>query len=478
MISDLRLNYLLFALFSFFVGCNSLDLSKVDRQKNVEYNPDSPYFYMTGYYELYANKKPQLIITGEIIYSSLNFKTTDDGFTSNLKTSFVIRDTKNDSVLINETNSLSILVNSLEETKSEQTVSLNKSYNVDHSEYEVSFSVTDSISSKSSSYDFIIDVPLNSENALIIGDIQIQQKIKNDVDSGFKVLSNKNLQNNNDSLKFKYQIINNIESTPVDITGRIIRFESDTSIAESMNSLKPLTPLEVKGIDYSSFEEVYTFTRRLNSSGYLDYEFKIPNLSSGNYRFEVSIVPSAESDLVESSINAYKGIEFGVRSSNFPSLITSTEKLSSLQYLMTKNEFEDLSRITDSSVLDESLIDFWDRKIDNRTISTIIMELYYSRVKEANKRYTNFKEGWKTDLGMVYILFGDPKRIQKNVNTITWIYTDNLVDSERIYTFQTPKQKNRFYPFDNYILNRSDLYFNIQYRQIQKWLNALIPITN
>ena len=36
-------------------------------------------------------------------------------------------------------------------------------------------------------------------------------------------------------------------------------------------------------------------------------------------------------------------------------------------------------------------------------------------IEEANKQFSNYKEGWKTDMGMMYILFGPPWYIESTL---------------------------------------------------------------
>jgi len=42
------------------------------------------------------------------------------------------------------------------------------------------------------------------------------------------------------------------------------------------------------------------------------------------------------------------------------------------------------------------------------------MNEYYARVKIANQRYSHYFDGWKTDMGMVYITYGDPNDIERH----------------------------------------------------------------
>jgi GWxTD domain-containing protein len=56
---------------------------------------------------------------------------------------------------------------------------------------------------------------------------------------------------------------------------------------------------------------------------------------------------------------------------------------------------------------------------------------YYSRIEYANKNFKSYTEGWLTDMGMVYIVFGPPNYTDQsnsyNGRTvyIKWTYLNN-----------------------------------------------------
>ncbi len=47
---------------------------------------------------------------------------------------------------------------------------------------------------------------------------------------------------------------------------------------------------------------------------------------------------------------------------------------------------------------------------------------YYSRVEEANRRFSSTKEGWRTDQGMLYIVLGPPLDVRKTKDRQVWYY--------------------------------------------------------
>src|SRR5699024_3055691 len=103
-----------------------------------------------------------------------------------------------------------------------------------------------------------------------------------------------------------------------------------------------------------------------------------------------------------------------------------------------------------------------------------VIKMYYERVEEANKQFSNFKEGWKTDTGMIYILFGPPWYVEQHLDQMIWSYAYNRNDPEYNYRFHQPKLQSEFYPFISYLLRRNQYYFQIQYQQLQLWLSGQI----
>jgi hypothetical protein len=95
-------------------------------------------------------------------------------------------------------------------------------------------------------------------------------------------------------------------------------------------------------------------------------------------------------------------------------------------------------------------------------------------VEEANKQFSNFKEGWKTDPGMIYILFGPPLYYDQYIDRMAWFYSYDRGDLRESFYFDKPKIRHPSYPFDNFILMRDFYYDSVEYQQQQIWLSGLI----
>jgi GWxTD domain-containing protein len=96
----------------------------------------------------------------------------------------------------------------------------------------------------------------------------------------------------------------------------------------------------------------------------------------------------------------------------------------------------------------EAFLKFW-RENDPTpgTEANELMEEYYRRVNYANASFRGFREGWKTDMGMVYIVFGAPNEIERNpYNRYASFYEGRTVKASEVWTY--------------YDLNRQFLFFD------------------
>ena len=82
---------------------------------------------------------------------------------------------------------------------------------------------------------------------------------------------------------------------------------------------------------------------------------------------------------------------------------------------MREDDHEKLMAISDPKQQKLAVDRFWLSNIKNTNKAIQIIELFYERVEEANKQFSNYKEGWKTDMGMMYILFGPPWYVENTL---------------------------------------------------------------
>jgi GWxTD domain-containing protein len=135
-----------------------------------------------------------------------------------------------------------------------------------------------------------------------------------------------------------------------------------------------------------------------------------------------------------------------------------------LVYICTKQEYDRLTAAkVDKKVFDKVIL-----SITNDTDrARKLMRSYFRRVELANQYFTSYKEGWKTDRGMVFIVFGLPDEVFKFHDREIWSY-DN---QDYNVNFSFTKSSSVFDP-DNYVLIREKKYQQTWYEVIDLWRNA------
>ncbi len=337
--------------------------------------------------------------------------------------------------------------------------------------FEVQVSVLDRTSGKASTRKSEAIIPDPEQPEINLTTIRLLGKTNDDPEGDFHPITTYTASSGLDSLKFVFQVTNNDMDAPLEINSRLLKFNADTSAARPMNfnNYSPST-LPYIGVDMRRPDELDAITRRLDQPGSVLIETKYENLGRGNYRFEAETTD-------EDGNRVYKARDFAILSENYPAVVTPKELAEPLIYLMDRRDHERMMEIEEPDSLKEAIDRFWLSNIGNMNQAKAVIELYYERVEQANKQFTNFKEGWKTDLGMMYILFGPPWYVDRYLNTMKWSYSYDRSDPRYNYTFERPSMRNEYFPFDNYLLQRNQGYFNIQYRQIQLWLSGGILTT-
>ena len=176
--------------------------------------------------------------------------------------------------------------------------------------------------------------------------------------------------------------------------------------------------------------------------------------------------------LIRQDTTAFYGIGLRVEPRKYPTIQTKEQLAEALQYITQKQEWQQIEKAED---LKKTVDRFWlalfkgDVKRTRETLRN-----YYTRVKASNQRFASFKEGWKTDMGMIYIVFGEPDEIIWEKDSQKWIYRGNETQSQAndkgrnfnkvIFTFY--RRPNQFFE-DYYVLLRYIEYENVWVNMIQ-----------
>jgi GWxTD domain-containing protein len=85
-----------------------------------------------------------------------------------------------------------------------------------------------------------------------------------------------------------------------------------------------------------------------------------------------------------------------------------------LQYIARGGELKKLKKLEGEEKL-EAFKAFWREKDPSPgTDSNELMEEYYRRIEYSDQNFGGFREGWKTDRGMIYTLLGPPSEVERH----------------------------------------------------------------
>ncbi len=155
--------------------------------------------------------------------------------------------------------------------------------------------------------------------------------------------------------------------------------------------------------------------------------------------------------------------------SGFPKYRKVEHLIGPMIYLTSAEEYK---KMTLSEEPKKAFDRFWVNNISSLAIASSTIGSYYRNVTQANRIFSSFKEGWKTDQGMIYCVFGPPDRVfQLNDEVMEWEYRERYGLPSirfRFYRVSTPLAPNY------YQLIAKDSYERYWFEMIDLWREGKI----
>jgi GWxTD domain-containing protein len=152
----------------------------------------------------------------------------------------------------------------------------------------------------------------------------------------------------------------------------------------------------------------------------------------------------------------------------YPKVQEVNQLIEPLAYLSTTPEYDALKKSTNQKL---AVDNFWIDKAGNVDKARELIKVYYNRVFFANFFFTSYKPGWKTDRGMIFIIYGPPQQVKVTPTQEKWIYFKNNFSTTVTFTFDYVPS---YYSHDNYILQRSDAYDTYWRQAVDTWRKGSI----
>jgi len=163
--------------------------------------------------------------------------------------------------------------------------------------------------------------------------------------------------------------------------------------------------------------------------------------------------------LIQSDPNAPRGTPLLVGGTSYPKLSRLEDLAAALVFISTREEYEKLvSAGKDKVKFDKVILDITRDKDRAKNV----IRKYFRRVELANLYFSSFKEGWKTDRGMTYVIFGPPEDVARTGSTEIWTY-------KKIKARFVFNRSASIYDPDNFILQRDKRLMETWYHTIDMW---------
>jgi GWxTD domain-containing protein len=152
----------------------------------------------------------------------------------------------------------------------------------------------------------------------------------------------------------------------------------------------------------------------------------------------------------------------------FPKLITAKSLSDAAIYVCDDEERKNLKG---RPKLKQKLDEFWLGLGQDKEFARKLIRNYYRKISFSNAFFTNYKEGWKTDMGLIFTIFGIPDKVLKTDMKETWNYNKKPNIPSLIFIFNKRQDPLGGFYFE---LGRSFEYSNVWYNTVDLWRKGIL----
>jgi GWxTD domain-containing protein len=164
---------------------------------------------------------------------------------------------------------------------------------------------------------------------------------------------------------------------------------------------------------------------------------------------------------------------------SYPALTTPEVMIEPLAYLASQDEVTALRTALKPKV---ALDDFWIKCGGNVDKARELIRIYYTRVLYSNYYFTSYKEGWRSERGMIYIIYGPPDKVYKTSEGESWGYRKPVVKSSwggrytvsDEYLFFNFKKRESVFSDNDFYLSRSETLVTYWDQAILSWRKGIV----
>jgi len=177
--------------------------------------------------------------------------------------------------------------------------------------------------------------------------------------------------------------------------------------------------------------------------------------------------------------NIKDGFAFLNFGTEYPSMTSPEAMIEPLAYLASG---EELSILRSAPKPKAALDELWIKLGGNVDKARELIRIYYTRVLYSNYYFTSYKEGWRSERGMIYIIYGPPDKVYKTTEGESWGYKKPAVKSswgsnysvKEEYLFFNFKKKTSVFTDNDFFLSRSETLVTHWDKAIASWRKGIV----
>jgi GWxTD domain-containing protein len=322
----------------------------------------------------------------QVPYSFMQFIKVASGFSSAYDISISVFDPKKNNLIVEKRWSEKVETNEFELTNSKTSYNLSlRSLNLAPGEYLIRSEVED----RESRRRFSLETPFmvrNFSSKPAISDIMLiaRQQV---LDGKKKIIPNvsRNVTAQKEGIQLFFEISAR-EQREVDIM-YLVSNEENVKLSEE--------------------KETITLNQGKTQ---IFHTINMEDLSLGNYKITVNLMGRNETQIT--SVTK----DFFSQWAGVPSNIQDLDKaIDQLRYIAKPSEMDHIRSGSTQNDKIQRYVEFWKGKDPApQTDENEVFEEYYRRIDYANKNFSHYTEGWKTDRGMVFITLGTPNNVERH----------------------------------------------------------------
>jgi GWxTD domain-containing protein len=322
----------------------------------------------------------------QVPYSEIQFVKRNDSYYASYNVTLTFMDKDKNNLLSERIWKEQIIENEFNRTIARNNFNLSyKSYDLKPGEYFFKCTVEDLDSRRTAFREYVFKVDeisdtLGLSNLMLVADTRVDASDEIIIPNVSKIVTNKT-----DSLQFYFDVYSNKEQQ--------VYIEYILNDIKAKQSTKTLDPRTVK-------------------QGRNSVMFTLPetNFKLGDYSLKIVLKDNNWKEITSTEKKFFSKLE------GLPGNITDLDKaIDQLLYIATPGERDYISETEDYNLRLERFIEFWNKKKPNPNVDeNPILYEYYRRIDYANKNFKGLSEGWRTDMGLIFVTFGPPSSVERH----------------------------------------------------------------